>query len=270
MATLQKQEPLNSSLPGIWYVNNKRANFQLTPGGYITISGFLFGKDTGNVDVVLTTDRQTVSYQVITWRDSQIYARLPAEIRGVHDQAATLQVTTRAGKRYGLENGQFYAAREEIWISGGLDRVIQLQTVANWGQPALQPDGSLERLEQGNNIDCKAPGTDNLYFLPLPNSFEMTGLQLWGGREDAGEGTEDGRAGDRVFTPGYEMGAWSRSSIAVSPSRSIDVDSIQVKWGVWRQHYSEHNTILPFYTDTCESNYKVAIRASGPAGLRPF
>jgi hypothetical protein len=100
-------------------------------------------------------------------------------------------------------------------------------------------------------------------------------MTVWFGRTDAGDGDLYGHAGDRVFTPGYSVGDWTRASLAVTRQHSKEVWMIPVSWGVWRSHTSYAGLGAQFRAagepdDLCESNYQVALTLTGPAGVAPF
>jgi hypothetical protein len=257
-----------NSPPGIWFVNNKDKNFVLTPGGYVTILGKGFGAGMGEVNMFGHTNPGKLALQVIDWNDGEIYAVLPPGVRGYADQAARLQVVTRvAGQVYGLDTGRFYATREEITLGTSLSRAIDLHPSVTWAA-TIADDGRVDRVEDGsggNDIDCKSPGTDVLYFRPLPNGFVLTGISYWFGRTDSGDGDMDGKEGDRVFTPGYSVGDWGTSKVG-----SVAYTTLPVSFGVFRSHHAKalyNNFGSP---DHCESTYQVELSVSGPAGVKPY
>jgi|GEM_PF-5049030 len=257
---------------GIYYVNRKDRNFLITPGGYLTIQGKGFGDTVGEVNVFGRTSLGKLALQVIDWHDDEIYALLPPGLRGMPDQKAKLQVITRAGKPYLLDEGNFFAAREEVLLTNQLQRVFRLEESANWPISNGHDDGSIYREENGglggSGIDCKKPGTDRIIFLPLPNGFEVTGVVMTHGRTDAGDGDEFGNSGGRVFFPGYSLGEWRDESVALDRLRSTTQSVLYVNWGVWRNHTSQ--TLGSGLFDECESSYVLAVSVVGPAGVTPL
>jgi hypothetical protein len=260
-----------NSPPGIWFVNDKDQGFHLTPGGNVTVLGKGFGDSAGALNVQMQSGAQ-VTYQVSSWNDREIHALLPANVRGVPDQPAGLRVHTRDGKNYALDGGKFYATREEITVNTNLAQVIQFAGAAHWGV-TLADNGRVDREEDGTlahpDIDCKAPGTDYLYFKPLPYGFVVSGIGGWFGRTDTGDGDGLGGHGNHLFTPGYSFGDWTTGSIAVARDHSVQVPMIPVNWGVWRSHAGATATQYGS-PDLCSSNYQVEVSLIGPAGMKPF
>ena len=270
--------------PGIWFVNNKESGFLLTPGGYVTIQGKAFGAEVGKVQLLGHTSAGTLSLQVIDWHDDEVYALLPAGISGIPDQLATLQLTTRLGITYAIDNVTFRAARAEITLMSHLDQLVALISGPSWSTYNIRSDGFVGRSTVGGSLDCNAPGTDQLYFKP-PAGWEVSGVQASFGRADSGDGDGFGHDGSRVFTPGYDLGDWARSS---QPGTAPWM--LPVQWGVWRSHRSptvgpadyipaqvvdiaSYVVQIPGGTggeDLCESDYQIFVQLIGPAGLSPY
>jgi hypothetical protein len=257
--------------PGVWFVNDKDTGFRLTPGGNVTIFGKGFGDSAGTLNAQMQSGAK-LAYRVSSWNDREIHATLPANIRGVPDQPAGVQVSTRDGKSYTLDGGKFYATREEITLNTNLGQVIQFAGAAHWNG-TLADNGRVDREERGSNehpyFDCKSPGVDYLYFKPLLNGFVVSGIGGWFGRTDSGDGDGFGSDGNRVFTPGYSFGDWTTGSIAVARDHSVQVPMIPVNWGVWRSHSGQ--TLTQYgRPDECSSNYQVEVSLIGPAGMKPY
>lgn len=267
---------------GVWFVNGESSYFPMTPGGYLTIAGKGFGERLGRVTMlgdpnVRARAPSEVRLLVTDWNDDEIYAQLPEGIRGMPDQDVRLQVMTHAGTVYLIDKGKFRAAREEMTVTTNLDRIIEVHSTSNW-KPTIGGDGQIVRYEDnlwnGDDLTCRAPGSDQLYFNP-PAGYDVSGMTVWFGRTDAGDGDLYGHAGDRVFTPGYSVGDWTRASLAVTRQHSKEVWMIPVSWGVWRSHTSYAGLGAQFRAagepdDLCESNYQVALTLTGPAGVAPF
>jgi hypothetical protein len=272
LSTRTRANPADARLPdGIWSVNGKQSDFVMTPGAHLTISGRLFGDTQGEVFLFPLAKGARLQFQVVDWHDGEIYALLPAGVRDLPDQTAKLQVITRAGKTW-LLDGRFYASREEIFLTTNLDQVIELHYSPNW-TATITSGGDVERSDHGANAankgECISPGTDQLYFKPLPNDFEVSGISVWFGRTDTGEGDIDGKPGNRVFYPRYALGNWTTGDLAVSRLHSMKVDVLPVNWGVWRSFSSDK---VNFNTsgNECQSNYRINVNVVGPAGVAPF
>jgi hypothetical protein len=264
--------PAVTTPPGVWFVNNRERNFTLTPGGYVTIVGKGFGDGVGKASIFVPVNGGTLElpFRVIDWHDREIYALLPAGIRGVTDGPARLQVTTRPGTAYSLDAGKFVAAREEITVNVGLSHVIQLAPSPKWNA-TMGDDGRVDRVQ---DQACASGGTDRLYFKPQANGFVVSGVGWWTGREDTGDGDGRGNEGSRSFAPGYSFGDWSTGSIAVGRDRSAQVPTLTLNWGAWCSR-SENSNNSPYSNATFSgfestSNYQVEVSLIGPAGLRPF
>ena len=235
---------------GIFFVNNETDGFSLTPNGYVTIQGFGFGATPGQVSlhgVHLDGSAFSGAFKVVDWHDNEILAMLPRYV-DLGDQIAILQVVTHLGTTYSMGGARFHAARDEYELDSGLGGFLQISNNSNWNIGGLQDDGSVERFDTGSSIDCKAPGTDYLYVtVPAParqQGYVLSGISAVFARSDAGDGDVEGHAGDRVFTPGYSLGDWTRGS-PVGPVRvvqaamrgqSTQTDMIPLSWGVWRSH----------------------------------
>jgi len=293
---------------GIWFINNKESGFLVTPNGYVTIQGKGFGATPGQVKLLVTAlyGPDSPAFQVIDWHDDEIFASLPRVI-DIADQTATVQVVTNSGASYQLGGGAFHAARDEYYWDDGLDQFIQIRSNANWAISRWAADGGVVRYDTGDSIDCKAPGTDYLY-VTITKQFQQAGYVLSGisatfGRTDSGDGDIGGDAGDRVFTPGYSLGEWTRGSLvgpvqvaqAIARGESTQTDMMPVSWGVWRTHSAKKppfevlsdltdsgedlllNIVLSgnfsstpginrqIGPDQCVSDYKVTLSVIGPA-----
>jgi hypothetical protein len=294
---------------GIWFVNNKENGFLVTPNGYVTIQGKGFGATPGQVKLLVTSvygDAYSPGFQVIDWHDDEIFASLPRVI-DIFDQTATVEVVTHSGASYRLGGGIFHAARDEYYWDDGLDQVIQIRSNANWAITRWGADGGVIRYDTGGSIDCKAPGTDYLYVTLAKGDqqagFVLSGISATFGRTDSGDGDIAGDPGDRVFTPGYSLGEWTRGSPvgtfqvaqAIARGESTQTDMMPVSWGVWRTHSAKKPPfeVLSDLTDSglsllgnivfsgdfsssptvnrqigpdqCVSDYKVTLWVIGPA-----
>lgn len=257
--------------PGIVMVNGRGRDYPVTPGGFLTIAGNAFGDNAGQVGLFGSMSRNRLELQVVTWSDNEIYALLPAGLRGLPDQAMTLQVITREGKTYVLEGAAFRATREEVAVTTHLDRVFRIETDPHWtAEPGFDSTGGVVvRNLKMYGSDCLAPGTDRIVFLPLPNGFEVTGASMQHGRTDSGDGDGDGNAGSRVFFPGYSFGEWRDETVATDRLRSAVQSVLYVHWGVWRTHTSPYGLLDA--EDNCSSMYTITgITAIGPAGVPVF
>ena len=195
----------NTGITGIIQVNGKNSAVTVTPGGSLAISGRGFGAETGLVTVIVEHGMNRISLPIGAWQDDAIYATLPAGIRNLQDQPAKLQVISHAGKVYELDDVKFFATREEVLLTSRLTQVYHLVEGGSW--PAYSDDkGEVSRgsLDQGS-VDCRPAGTDTLVFAPA-NGFEVSGIVMWHGRTDTGDGDSFGNAGSRVFFPGYSIG----------------------------------------------------------------
>jgi hypothetical protein len=250
--------------PGVWFVNNKEKNFTLTPGGYVTIVGKGFGDDVGKVSMFVLAQGGTleIAFPVSEWHDREVYAFVPAGIRGIADQSTRLQVRTRSGTPYSLDTGTFYATREEITVNTGLGRVVQFSPSPSW-DAALADNG---RVDRSGEYCPKQAGADRLYFKPQANGFVVSSIAWWTGRQDTGDGDGYGNDGRRSFVPGYSFGEWGTGPIGVGRDRSAQVPTLSLNWGVWCS-YSYRSG---FSSNETESNYQIEVSLVGPAGLRPF
>jgi len=249
--------------PGVHSINGMEKGAQLTPGGNVTLNGFGFGDGAGSISLVTSAPQSVIDLRVLDWHDSEVYALLPAGVRGVADQPVKIQLITHAGKIYSLDGAQFFGTREEVLLTTNLSRVFHVDADQSWANPVSGDDGSVSRddFRPGGSIDCKSPGTDLVFFDTLPKGFEVSGVVFWHGRTDSGDGVDGGYAGNRMFFPRYSLGPWSR----VSDTQSL----LQVKWGVWRSHTSP-SVLGDDPTDDCSSNYQLAVSVIGPAGVPVF
>ena len=235
---------------GIWFVNNEPDGFPVTPNGYVTIQGIGFGQTPGQVNLLGTYMSGAAfsgAFKVVDWHDDEILAVLPRFI-DLNDQIATVQVITHLGTTYTLGGAKFHAARDEYDLEAGIGGLVQISNNSNWDISHFGDDGYVERFDTGSSIDCKAPGTDYLY-VTVPAQAKQQGYVLSGisaifARTDSGDGDAAGHPGDRVFTPGYSLGDWTRGSPvgpvrvlqAAARGQSTQTDMIPVSWGVWRSH----------------------------------
>ena len=246
----------DTGITGIIQVNGKNSAVTVTPGGSLAISGRGFGAETGLVTVIVEHGMNRISLPIGAWQDDAIYATLPAGIRNLQDQPAKLQVISHAGKVYELDDVKFFATREEVLLTSRLTQLYHLVEGGSW--PAYSDDqGEVSRgtLDQGS-VDCRPAGTDTLVFAPA-NGFEVSGVVMWHGRTDTGDGDSFGNAGSRVFFPGYSIGEWTQ-------------DALKINWGVWRDYSSPMAAGVVAASEFCLSNYRVAVSVVGPAGVSPF
>jgi hypothetical protein len=239
---------------GIENVNGKGRGFVLSPGGNVTIIGGQLGDTIGQVNAIGQFAGGAAPLRVVDWRADEIQALFPPGLRGVLDHDVTLQVITSAGKTFRLDGGKFVAAREDIVATTNILRMVRFQSAPNW--PAqLRDDGWVSRNEWGDSFSCRAPSTDRITVVDPGRGFYITNLQLSWGRSDTGDGSSHGDAGGRYFQPGYGVGGW-------------DGDSIDIHWGVWKDH--ESPDFLLSGSDDCQSDYGLAVVLTGPAGVSPF
>lgn len=247
--------PNRSPVVGIGSANGKTRGFVLSPGGNVTIFGGEFGDSAGKVNVMAAQLPGTsTALSVVSWRSDQIQAIFPLGLRGVPDVDVALQVVTSAGRTFGLVGGKFIATREDVVVRTNILRMVRLQPAGIW-PTQMTDDGMVRRVDSGNPLTCKASSTDRLTFTDPGHGFFVTNLQVSFGRKDTGDGSSGGFDGDRMFFPAYSLGDW-------------EGDSIDVRWGVWRDHVSPYLGIDGW--DECQSGYQVAVVLSGPAGVAPF
>lgn len=250
--------------PGITDVNHKKTGFIVSPGGYLTVNGNVFGDGMGQVNVIGGgLPSGGLALRVVDWHDTQIYAFLPAPLRGLIDQDVVLQVVARDGKTYRISGGKFVATREEVTFTNGIARLVRVIG----GPPAVgmgvgANDGYVYRETAGKSINCFQPGQDVLAIVDVGRGFVVVGLSFRWGRSDAGDGDGFGSAGDHMFYSGYGFGDWYTDFRYG--------DCIKVNWGVWRSHHSP-SVFGSSARDWCQSSYQVSsVTLSGPVGVAPF
>ena len=90
----------------------------ITPGGGAIVQGSGFGGAVGPQNALILTLTTylhvplTVKLENLTWVDNAVGGSIPADIRGVPDGPATLQLVTAAGALSDLINVNFVAARD--------------------------------------------------------------------------------------------------------------------------------------------------------------
>ncbi len=137
-ATKDLQCMLNGCQPQIDPQNPLVFFSDITPGGGAIVQGSGFGGAVGPQNALILTLTTylhvplTVKLENLTWVDNAVGGSIPADIRGVPDGPATLQLVTAAGALSDLINVNFVAARD-----------VQL----------LDPNGE--------NGYCSTNGTDN-------------------------------------------------------------------------------------------------------------
>ena len=236
---------------GIGLVNGKLHDFVLSPGGNVTIVGGEFGDTMGQVNVIGQFPGMAAALKVVDWRGDEIYAIFPTGVRGVPDHDVSLQVITSAGKTFRLAGGKFIATREDQVVMKNIPSLVRFESAGNW--PASMGDsGQVHRWQAGDSIACKSPSADRLIVLDPGRGFSFANFKMWYGRTDSGMGSASGEDGSRTFYPEYAFGNWQGNTI-------------DMRWGVWRDHESPY-LALPGY-DTCLSDYTIAVILSGPAGV---
>ena len=257
-----------SFAPGIHTVNGKEQGINLTPGAYLTVNGYGFGDTVGSLALLTSVAQSRIELQIVDWHDNEVYALFPPGLRGLPDQSAKVQLTTRPGKIYLFDGAQFYGTREEVLVEKSLARVFRLEAGQSWPEAALEDNGAVLRLDgsYAAGFDCKAPGTDRVVFLPLPKGFEVTGVVFWHGRTDTGDGDDHGHAGSRAFFPDYSLGDWREEGAPIDRFSSKPHSVLHVSWGVWRSHTSP-TAFDQHPSDVCQSYYRLAVSVMGPAGV---
>ncbi len=243
--------------PGILMVNRKTRDFLVTPGGYLTIVGNAFGEKIGQVNLIGRFPGGKAALQVAGWRDDEIYALLPEGLRGAPDHAAVLQVITRDAKAYRKDAARFVAAREEITLTVGIDRVLEFKSIGEVWPTQMSADGKVSRLVRWQLQDCsRRTGTDRVKFR-LPAGWQASAIGIEHGRTDTGDRDQEGKPGSRAFFPRYAIVNWDPD------------DTVHIDWGIWRSR----NTALggsSFLGDSCYSDYRLSVAVVGPAGVSPF
>lgn len=238
--------------PGVWKVNGKPQGFIVMPAGTVVIEGFGFGEGMGQVNVFGQFATGAAVLRIVEWHNDLVVALFPEGLRGFVDHDVRLQLVTRDGKIYFLNGGTFVATREEITVVENLARLVRFRSSPNW---PVDFDGGVSRMNSYHTLTCAQPGVDTLTIPDPGRGFIVTGLSASWGRMDSGDGDRYGDPGSRAFFPGYGLGNWNG-------------DTIDVHWGVWREHSS------PIYVapghDTCLSQYSIAVTLWGPVGVSPF
>jgi hypothetical protein len=275
----------NKSL-GIFAINGRTKNIQLTPGGKVTITGIGLGEPT---DVKLTgggLEHHPVLMRVVSRTPTRIDAEIPSNTRGSPDEAkASLEVRSSSGATYRFDGVSFVAARAEVTVTDPnvmSAYVAFIATDQKWKTAGWSPVGS-KRVEAGKSINCRAPGTDHVHF-KRRNGFDVVGASMTTGRTDSGDDDENGNAGSRVFTPGYSFGDWVDENITDMFFGPLASD-LTVNWGVFRSHTSPHAYVRgtyapPLYAnvdanttdplDHCSSDWTFSsLTLYGPAGVAP-
>jgi hypothetical protein len=270
----------NNSAFGIYAVNGRTKNIQLTPGGKVVITGLGLGAAESVRLVGGALEQRPVLIRMVSRTPTRIDAGIPSATRGSPDEAkASLEVRVNGGATYRFDGMSFIAAREEITTTDAVTIKAFARVDYDHRWDAIVRDfPTVLRATSGYSIDCKSPGTDILVF-NRRNGFEVVSATMASGRTDSGDGDENGDAGSRVFTPGYSFGDWNG-------------DSLGVNWGVFRSHTSgkfhvdagviapgDNSTGLPIPwadagtgpgDDRCSSIYTItSLTLSGPAGLTP-
>jgi hypothetical protein len=242
---------------GVHTAKGPRGDRTISPGETLRITGFALGQTMGQVNLFGCFPSTSLALAVLGWRDTEIQAVVPKDVRGVPDCAVSVQVVTRAGRTHRLDGGWFLAAREEITVTDHLTRLARIRPAASW-TAALNDDGRVSRVTVGEVSACPGVGSDVLTATDPGRGFVITKIFLQKiGRTDSGDGcgTYEDCPGSRVFTPGYELGDWQG-------------DDIPIRWGLWRSHESPYLGMRGL--DQCVSFYQVGFNLSGPAGVSPF
>ena len=211
----------------------------------------------GTVNLIGTFPGGAAQLRIVDWKTETISALLPTGLTGVLDQTVSLQVITAARRTFTHPGGSFVATRADTTITTNIPRLLKFQSGAGWGA-TMDANGNVNRAGYGEHIDCKAAGADTLTMIDLGKGFVVTGLNAdWTGRTDSGNGDRDGNEGTRTYSPGYGFGDWNGNSI-------------QIRWGVWREHSTNMGIIGGASEDVCSSSYTISVNLNGPAGVSPF
>jgi hypothetical protein len=117
-ATKELQCMLNGCQPQLDPQNPLVFFSDITPGGGAIVQGSGFGSAVGPQNALILTLTTyfhvplTVKLENLSWVDNAVGGSIPADIRGVPDGPATLQLITAAGARSDLINVNFVAARD--------------------------------------------------------------------------------------------------------------------------------------------------------------
>jgi hypothetical protein len=253
--------------PSIVTVNGKRSGFRLSPNNTpIIVRGSSFGTNTGRL-LMRGLPSGDIELTVFDWRDDEIFALVPATLRGVPD--GTIAVVVIKGTRQAhLEGGFFFATREDQMINdeSAIRRSFTLQGDPRAPAPIIGIEGHPARVERfyfhvdGDqstlDLPCWSPGTDHMNTIDPGHGFVVTALSFaWlSDRSSSNDVDWDGKPGSHWFAPGYSLGDWT--------------DTLPVNWGVSR----EHTTIyLGSGHSTCVTAYQItSMTVTGPAGVSPF
>ncbi len=243
---------------GIETVNGKVKGFVVTPGAHLAISGYELGDGMGQANLIGTfTPSGVAPLTIVDWKTGSIDVLLPTGLTGVLDQAVTLQVITAARRTYTHAGGGFVATRADTTVTTNIPHFMKFQSGPSWSA-TMDPNGNVNRSDDGERIDCRATGADTLTMIDPGKGFVVTGLNAnWTGRTDSGQGDSNGDEGGRTFSPGYGFGDWNGASIPV-------------RWGVWREHSSTQGIYGGMSADSCKSSYQITVNLNGPVGVSPF
>ena len=266
-----------SSLPGIHSVDGQaRLNFE--PGGRYLISGSGFGERSGRVTLRPAGDSRPIELKVITWKNTDVFVEVPADISGVKDYPTIeLTVASPSGRPLSSNRYGFYAARELVKLAGiPRDALRTDHTVVGDGLKVNHALGgaagtfSVARyMLDPDRSGCYERPIDTFFSdkIPLAPGFEVYSLD-W--THDTLRNVQTNATHETGFFSYQAQWHNERSALLRSGIQRVYakkyVNPVEIfKWLSTMGHY---DAFKPGQA-ACTSRYVVTVNVSGPRGLSP-
>ena len=240
--------PCSSSPPGLASLAGVAQ-----PGGILILKGRCFGSAQGQVRMYGAFPGRSVSLTVNMWADVGVAATVPADLSGVLDQGARLQIVRADGGASNEEKIAFIARRETLQLPANLVQLVRC-SAANECTGQIVPGGptvsAMHVSERGDDSED-------------PNFGDLGGTDSWQVRVGNGwvlNTLELGNAFGSFQVSGFDQGP--------PDSAAFKIDWIASPWSVT----TAPECFFCVVTDTTTlslAEYTLNITASGPAGVSP-
>lgn len=163
--------PCPSRPPGLGSVQGT-----LQPGGVVVLRGLCFGDAQGKVRMYGAFPGAYVLLQVNLWTDGGVAATVPADLTGVVDQTARLQLVRSDSRASNQRNAGFVARRETVQLPASLVQTTSCGNLAGDCKPGGVSHFAL-RFDDDGTMVGEFKDTDT-YQIRLGNGWAINTLDL--------------------------------------------------------------------------------------------
>ncbi len=215
----------------------------LTPGGMITFEGDCLGTTPGEVRVYGDFANGFVRLQVQMWADGGVAATVPADLTGVLDQSARLEVVRADQRASNDRKAAFVATRATLQVPASL---VQLVTCTDYANDCADDAASHVSTDGDDGSSGQRFGTD-AWQVTVGNGWSLQNLQV---SDQIGSTT----------AAGFDQGPPNTAAFNIQWVSGV-LSSTTYHATFWDLIGSTETTYL--------ASYSFSVTAIGPAGVSP-